>query len=600
MRDAEQDSEQAVDKVTAPRDQMSPLRPRVADLEDGSQDAPDNRGTLMRLASFPEQNPDPVVETDLAGVVTYLNPIALERFPDLESRGLDHPLLHRLGPVTEGLALGGEEAFLRELEVGDFVYEQKITFIPKSNLVRIYAHDITQRQRTEQALRESEDRFRNVFEHSNEAIFLIDPEADEIVDANSKACRMLGYEREQLLALPLSAIHPGDTEKMRQFVRSVSARGEGWTDDVACATRTGQTLPAEISASSVEIGGRTCIISLVRDLTERERARQVLDDEVQAKYNYEEIVGKSPALHETLRQAQLVAPTDSSVLILGETGTGKELVCRAIHHQSPRSDKPMIKLNCAAIPSGLIESELFGHEKGAFTGAIAQKRGRFELAHEGTIFLDEIGDIPLETQPKLLRLLQEQEFERVGGNRTIQVDVRIIAATHRDLAAMVQEREFREDLFYRLNVFPVQLPPLRERPEDIPLLARYFAQRVCARLGRPPCEFSDAATERLTAYGWPGNVRELENIVERSVILAGGRTIDREHVQVERRRAPSEEGNGEAIRPLQDMEREHIIAALRQTGGKVSGRDGAAELLELKPSTLDSRMRKLGIRAGDY
>jgi len=365
-------------------------------------------------------------------------------------------------------------------------------------------------------------------------------------------------------------------------------------------TRTGQALPAEISASSVAIGGRACIVSLVRDLTERERARQVLDDEVQAKYNYEEIVGTSPALQETLRQAQLVAPTDSSVLIHGGTGTGKELVCRAIHHQSARSDKPMIKLNCAAIPSGLIESELFGHEKGAFTGAIAQKRGRFELAHEGTIFLDEIGDIPLDTQPKLLRLLQEQEFERVGGSRTIQVDVRVIAATHRHLAQMVRDGEFREDLFYRLNVFPVQLPPLRQRPEDIPLLARYFAQRVCARLGRPACELSDAATERLTAYGWPGNVRELENIVERAVILSGGQTIEPRHVQVERRQTPRVEQSGVAIRPLQDMEREHIIAALREAGGKVSGRGGAAELLGLKPSTLDSRMRKLGIRAADY
>ena len=558
-----------------------------------------DRGTLARLASFPEQNPDPVVETDLAGVTTYLNPIALERFGDLESRGLDHPLLRGLGAVTESLVESGEEAYLREVEVGDFVYEQKITFIPETNLVRIYAHDITLRKETEQALRESEDRFRNVFEHSNEAIFLIDPQEDEVVDANSKACRMLGYEREQLLALPLSTIHSGDAERMLQFLRSVLAQGVGWTDDAACMTRTGQALPAEISASSVEIGGRTCIVSLVRDLTERERARQVLDDEVHAKYNYEDIVGESPALQETLRQAQLVAPTDSSVLIQGETGTGKELVCRAIHHLSPRSDKPLVKLNCAAIPSGLIESELFGHEKGSFTGAIAQKRGRFELAHEGTIFLDEIGDIPLETQPKLLRLLQDQEFERVGGNRTIQVDARVIAATHRDLALMVQEGDFREDLFYRLNVFPVQLPPLRQRAEDIPLLARYFARRVCARLGRPTCELSDGAVERLSSYGWPGNVRELENIVERAVILCGGRTIGREHVQVESREMRPGGGSGGAIRPLQDMEREHIIAALRETGGKVSGSGGAADLLGLKPSTLDSRMKKLGIRAGD-
>ena len=600
MPDENQDTRQVVEKVTTLRQQVRRLRQRVADLEAGAGEAQEDRGALVRLASFPEQNPDPVVETDLAGLVTYLNPISLERFPDLEHQGLDHPLLEGLGAIVENLADSGEEAFLREMEVDDFVYEQKITFIPESNLVRIYAHDITQRKRAEQAVRESETRFRNVFEHSNEAIFLIDPDEDEIVDANSKACRMLRYEREQLLSLPLSAIHPGDAAKMRKFVQTVLEQGAGRTDDLVCITRTGQTLPAEISASSVEIGGRACIVSLVRDLTERERARQVLDDEVQAKYNYEEIVGQSTALQETLRQAQLVAPTDSSVLILGETGTGKELVCRAIHHQSPRSGEPLVKLNCAAIPSGLIESELFGHEKGAFTGAIAQKRGRFELAHEGTIFLDEIGDIPLETQPKLLRLLQEQEFERVGGSRTIQVDVRVIAATHRDLAQMVEESAFREDLFYRLNVFPVHLPPLRRRPEDIPLLARYFAQRVCARLGRPAAEFSDAATERLTAYEWPGNVRELENIVERAVILCGGGTIDREHVQVESRDAPAAEDTAEEIRPLQEMEREHIVAALRATQGKVSGRGGAAERLGLKPSTLDSRIKKLGIKAGDY
>jgi len=592
MKDEAKNKKQLIEELEA-------LRQRLVALETGGTRGQQEQ--LARLASFPEQNPDPVIETDLAGEVTYLNPIARERFADLQSTGLEHPMLEGLEGIVHRLEKSGEEAFLRELKAGNFIYEQKITRIPESNLVRIYAHDITERKRAEEAVRESEDRFRNIFEHSNEAIFLIDPDQDEILDANSKACRMLGYSREQLLSLPISAVHPSEMPQMLRFVHSVMKEGEGWTDDLTCMTRTGQALPAEISASVVEILGRSCIIALVRDLTERERARQVLADEVQAQYNYEEIVGKSQTLQEALKQVELVAPTDSSVLILGETGTGKELVCRALHHASQRSGQPLVKLNCAAIPSGLIESELFGHERGAFTGAISQKRGRFELAHEGTIFLDEIGDIPLETQPKLLRLLQEQEFERVGSTRTIQVDVRVVAATHRNLEEMVKEGGFREDLFYRLNVFPVVLPPLRQRREDIPLLATYFAHRVCARLGRPACEFSEGATERLLAYPWPGNVRELENIVERAVILCGGGTIDYEHVQVEATAPGSAPPAAEElIRPLQEMEREHILAALRATGGKVSGRKGAAEMLGLKPSTLDSRMKRLGIGQGDY
>jgi PAS domain S-box-containing protein len=514
----------------------------------------------------------------------------------MSGAGLDVARPHAILPAGD-MVNAAEGAVLRELEVGGFVYEQKFAFIPATNLVRIYTHDITKRKRAEQAVGESEDRFRNIFECSSEAILLVDHQRDATVDANTRACRLLGYQRDELRALPLSELQPGDASELFGFLDAVCGRGEGWTDKIPWLTRSGQAVPVEISASPVVIAGQQCVIAHLSDLTERERARQALADEVQAQYNYEEIVGKSATLQEALRQAELVAPTHSSVLLLGETGTGKELVCRVIHHLSPRSDKPLVKLNCAAIPSGLIESELFGHEKGAFTGAIAQKRGRFELAHEGTIFLDEIGDIPLETQPKLLRLLQEQEFERVGGSRTIQVDVRVIAATHRDLAAMVQAGGFRQDLFYRLNVFPLELPSLRQRREDIPLLSGYFSQRVCARLGRRPCEFSDGALERLTQYDWPGNVRELENIVERAVILSAGSRINAEHVQVHGR-APSPAG-ATVLGTLEDVDREHIKAAIRACAGKISGQGGAADMLGLKPSTLDSRMRKLGIRASE-
>ncbi len=336
---------------------------------------------------------------------------------------------------------------------------------------------------------------------------------------------------------------------------------------------------------------------LRKEIAERKKAEHVLLDEVKIKYDYEEIVGKSVILQKMRKQIELVAPAETPVLVLGETGTGKELVCRAIHHLSPRKASPLVKLNCAAIPSGLVESELFGHEKGAFTGAISQRQGRFELAHGGTIFLDEIGDLPLETQSKLLRVLEHQEFERVGGTRTIKVDTRVIAATHRDLQQMVQEGQFREDLFYRLNVFPIKIPSLRDRREDISLLSDYFLRRICARLGRPTCELSDEAQQHLLTYSWPGNVRELENIIDRAVILCSGQTIDRAHIQVE---ADTPSKTEEQIRSLEEVERRHIISVLRMANGKVSGRGGAAELLGLKPPTLVSKMKKLGIVRGGF
>ncbi len=589
MQDTDEAREQLLEELRAIRQRAVALEARETEYKRAQED-------LIRLGSFPEHNPDPVIELDLEGNLTYLNPLAQQRFPDLPAAGLRHPMLNGLLSIIRPLQEGQTGSLQREVEVGDFVYEQKVIYLAESELVRIYAHDLTERKRAEAAVRTSEERFHAIFEHSNDAVFLIDPERDEILDINSKACRLLGYTRDQLLSLPVSAVHPHEMPKLLEFAQAVFAAGRGWTDEFKCLTSTGQTLSAEISASVIDLAGRRCIIALVRDLTERERAEQVLTDEVKAQYNYEEIVGKSAALQEALGQVELVAPTDTSVLILGETGTGKELICRAIHHASSRRSKPLVKLNCAAIPSGLIESELFGHEKGAFTGAISQKRGRFELADGGTLFLDEIGDMPLETQPKLLRLLQEQEFERVGGTRTIEVDVRVIAATHRDLARMVEEGAFRRDLFYRLNVFPISLPPLRERREDIPALAQYFAHRIGSRLGYASCEICAAARERLLAYAWPGNVRELENIIERALILCRGRTIDCEHVQVEIDPAAPAEVR---IRSLEEVEKEHILAALRAAGGKVSGRGGAAEMLGLKPTTLESRMKKMGLRPGD-
>jgi formate hydrogenlyase transcriptional activator len=327
-----------------------------------------------------------------------------------------------------------------------------------------------------------------------------------------------------------------------------------------------------------------------------------LEDEIRTELKFEEIVGKSEALRRVLEQVETVAPTDSTVLIYGETGTGKELIARAVHNLSGRQSNGFVKLNCAAIPTGLLESELFGHERGAFTGAISQRIGRFELANRGTMFLDEIGEVPLELQPKLLRVLQEREFERLGSTRTLRTDARLIAATNRNLEELVQEQKFRSDLYYRLNVFPVRVPALRERPEDIPLLVRHFVQQFSRRISKAIDTIPSEAMATLVRYPWPGNIRELQNVIERAVILTTGPVL----------RVPSDDLRAPGATPavvaafqpaqhnmraaLDDAERKQIMAALEQASWTVAGPNGAAARLGMKRSTLQSRMQKLGIR----
>ncbi len=323
----------------------------------------------------------------------------------------------------------------------------------------------------------------------------------------------------------------------------------------------------------------------------REDEKVYLEEEIRSEYRFDEIVGSGPALRGVLQQIQTAAPTDSSILIQGETGTGKELVARAIHRLSSRAHATFVKLNCAAIPAGLIESELLGHEKGAFTGAVGQRIGRFELAHRGTLFLDEIGELPLEMQPKLLRVLQDGQFERLGGSRTIQSDFRLVAATNRDLRTMVAEQQFRADLFYRVNVFPITLPALRERREDIPTLVRYFVQEFATRMRKNIETIPAEVMETLVNYSWPGNIRELRNIVERSVILTTGKrlTIPKDDLR-ESRAKPSS-----TVLTMDDAERRHIMDALDASNWVVGGPSGAAAMLGMKRSTLQSRMQKLGI-----
>jgi len=353
---------------------------------------------------------------------------------------------------------------------------------------------------------------------------------------------------------------------------------------------------AHATVTFTELGSRE--ESGFANMSEFKGDEMSLDRQISSQPCFEDIVGNSAALQGVLQQVMIVAPTDSTVLLHGETGTGKELIARAIHNLSSRRERPYVRMNCAAIPSGLLESELFGHEKGAFTGALMQRKGRFELADGGSLFLDEIGDISLELQPKILRAIQEQEFERLGSSRTIQVNVRLIAATHRDLRAMIQEETFREDLFYRFNVFPIEIPPLRERRDDIPLLVNYFVSKVSSRMGRQIRSIPTRAMEMLMNCPWKGNIRELANFIERAVILSRGHELE---VPVSELPTSSEirvaMGTPSTFR---QAESSVIVDALRAASGRIAGKGGAAERLGLKRTTLQNKIRRLGISKTSY
>jgi formate hydrogenlyase transcriptional activator len=381
--------------------------------------------------------------------------------------------------------------------------------------------------------------------------------------------------------------------------------GVGETMGTVVAASERSDFPTETESLLLSVAVNLAVVELQRSeiaavrtrADESERAREdlraeniYLRGELETERNWDEVVGRSEALKRVLALVEQVAPTPACVLIQGETGTGKELIARAIHKFSGRRERPFVKLNCAAIPTGLLESELFGHEKGAFTGAIAQKVGRFEIANRGTIFLDEVGEIPLELQAKLLRVLQEQEFERLGGTRTIRVDVRLVAASNRDLVQMVEDRQFRSDLYYRLCVFPINMPPLRERAEDIPLLVRHFAKRYAGQFGKPITSVPSKVMTALCEYAWPGNVREMENLIERSVILSKGAFLD----------VPLGELRSRADKPasaqtLEDLERKHILDVLTASRWVLSGPSGAAARLGMKRTSLQYKMQKLGI-----
>ena len=484
---------------------------------------------------------------------------------------------------------------------------------------RVAALDVTAERLAEEALRESEVRYRDLYEQAPVAYWFVTHEG-KIDRVNRAMAEMFGHPREFFIGRTLYDLYadtprgiPAALEVRNRFLSGVGVRGV----ELEARRADGSPLWLRVSVSPLRdasgkiAGGRVAAVDVTaqKRAEQAERVSEYLEEEIRAVHNADEIIGQSPALMAVLDKVRLVADTDSSVLILGETGTGKELVARAVHSASRRKRRPLIKVSCAALPQSLIESELFGHEKGAYTGATERRIGRFELADGGTIFLDEIGEVPLDVQVKLLRVLQEREIERVGGNRTIAVDVRVIAATNRDLKAAVAAGKFRQDLYYRLNVFPLDVAPLRERPEDVPLLVHYFIARYAAKIGRQVSRVSPQVMSRLSAYDWPGNIRELENVIERAVILSSGPEL----VAIPDLAPPQANATSPVVgermatltpeatdtMALDDMERRHIVTVLQKSGWRIEGPNGAARLLDVNPSTLRSRIKKLGIQRSD-
>lgn len=498
-------------------------------------------------------------------------------------------------------------------------------------------------QRVEQVFERIEKQNQLILGAAGEGIYGLDAEG-KTTFVNPAAERILGWSTEDMVGhdahLMFHHTHADGSHFPVQQCPIHAAFSDGQVhhvDNEVFWHKNGEAIPVEYTSTPIfEMGRLVGAVVLFRDIRERKRAEQRLRDalaeveslkqrleleneylqeEIKSELNHHDIVGNSPAVAKLMKQIEMVAPTSANVLISGESGTGKELIARAIHAGGTRSDRPLIRVNCAAIPRDLFESEFFGHVKGAFTGAVQDRPGRFELAHGGTLFLDEVGEIPLELQSKLLRVLQDQQFERVGENRTREVDVRVIAATNRELREMINVGRFREDLYFRLNVFPVESVPLRQRIEDVPLLARHFLQRACLKFNKPGVRIPPAQLEILQYYPWPGNIRELENIIERQVIVTQDRRLAFDDLlSGEPSRSPDtlaeaaladhiEQHGAQALmteHALSQRQRESTIAALEQARGKVSGAGGAAELLGIKPTTLASRLNKWGIDARKF
>jgi formate hydrogenlyase transcriptional activator len=571
----------------------------------------------------------PCAELVRGGLVHYPTGVSklFHRATPLVERGIDSymaaPFLDREGNILLHLAVFDERPMPAEPRRG---------FIFRIFAARAAAEQ--ERMRAEQRLRDSEARYRDLFENAPNAYLVVGTNG-RILRANRRLAELLGFQVEELVGAVIHSFMPdtpaGKKRSMEVYRKHLAGEAvSGW--ELEARRKDGRPLwvnvwmePGRGEDGTVQASRSFFVDITDRVLAERERARLheqnlYLQEEIKSEHNFEQIIGQSRALMEVLAQVGLVAPTDASVLVMGETGTGKELIARAIHSTGKRKDKPFIKVNCAALPSALVESELFGHEKGAFSGAIAKRLGRFELADGGTIFLDEIGELPAEAQVKMLRVLQEREFDRVGGAAPIRVDVRVIAATNRDLLKEVQEKTFREDLFYRLNVFPVRLPSLRERRDDIPLLVKFLVKKFALRIGKHLDGVSRATMQRLMEYPWPGNIRELENVLERAVILASEEVLDigpdllpLSAPALAARPQPCPEPvpptyllavpqpTADMRQPsLEAVERDYILTVLQQANWVITGPRGAAKLLDLHPSTLRNRMKKLGITRASH
>jgi len=469
-------------------------------------------------------------------------------------------------------------------------------------------------EKTKRTLEETLTRYRTLYESANDAIFVMEDGC--FVHCNSKTLEIYGCTKEQIIGktpFHFSPKHQPDgqlSEKKGSEVIKLALQGTPQCFEWKHHKHDGTLFDAEVSLNRIAVSGEVYLQAITRDVTKRKQAEEALRkalseiaqlktqleadytylrEEIKLTHNFDEIIGQSDVLKQVLFRVEQIASTDTTVLILGETGVGKELFARAIHHASPRKERPRVKVNCASLPSNLIESELFGHEKGAFTGAQSKQVGRFELADGTTIFLDEVGELPLELQAKLLRVLQDGEFERLGSARTFRTDARVIAATNRNLEEEVRKGHFREDLWYRLNVFPITVPPLRERKEDIALIVKWFVNNFATRFGKSIKTIPQKAIKLLQGYPWPGNVRELENVIERSVIVSQGPVLT-----VDLPGSPAIAVS--ESRTLEDIERGHILQVLEETRWKIEGPHGTAQILGLNPGTLRSRMKKLGIQ----
>jgi formate hydrogenlyase transcriptional activator len=452
--------------------------------------------------------------------------------------------------------------------------------------------DFTDRHERDEKLRRSQARIRPIPAEPARA-GVVSGEFDRIPEANDTFLELVGYSREDLLAgrLVWPDLTPAEYAPLDEVAHEEGLRFGACTPfekELIC--KDGSRVPVLVTTAVLKLSPFRWI-TFVTDLRERDRQENIETDLAEVTHQFEEFVGNSAPMKRVMSQVEMVAPTDATVLILGETGTGKELIARALHRISPRRNLPFISLNCAAIPTGLLESELFGYERGAFTGALGQKIGRFEMAHRGTLFLDEVGDIPIDLQPKLLRALQEKSFERLGGTRTIPIDVRLVAATNRNLMQMMGDKLFRSDLYYRLKVFPIATPPLRDHPEDIPLLARHFTTKYAAKMDRKIDRIPAETMKALVNWTWPGNVRELENFIERSVILTQGASL---RAPLSELREDAPEGSENSL--LEDVEREHILRIFRESGGVIST---AANRLGIPRTTLNAMMKKLGLSRRD-